>query len=78
MPELDLDEDGFVRTDVQLDPSRRAEPGRGPLPYETSVPRVFAVGDVRVGSMKRVAAAAGEGASAIPSLHAALAAAVVR
>lgn len=72
LPGLDLDEDGFVRTDVQLD--RWAEPGRGPLPYETSVPRVFAVGDVRVGSMKRVAAAAGEGASAIPSLHAALAA----
>jgi len=71
LPEPDLDEDGFVRTDVQLD--RWAEPGRGPLPYETSVPRVFAVGDVRVGSMKRVAAA-GEGASAIPSLHAALAA----
>jgi thioredoxin reductase (NADPH) len=42
------------------------------------VPRVFAVGDVRVGSMKRVAAAAGEGASAIPSLHAALAAAAAR
>jgi thioredoxin reductase (NADPH) len=78
LPELDLDEDGFVRTDVQLDPSRWAEPDRGPLPYETSVPRVLAVGDVRVGSMKRVAAAAGEGASAIPSLHAALAAAVVR
>jgi thioredoxin reductase (NADPH) len=74
LPELDLDEDGFVRTGVQLD--RWAEPGRGPLPYETSVPGVFAVGDVRVGSMKRVAAAAGEGASAIPSLHAALAAVV--
>jgi thioredoxin reductase (NADPH) len=72
LPELDLDDDGFVRTGVQL--SRWAEPGRGPLPYETSVPRIFAVGDVRVGSMKRVAAASGEGASAVPSLHAALAA----
>jgi thioredoxin reductase (NADPH) len=74
LPGVALDEDGFVLTGVQLDPDRWAEPGRGPLPYETSVPRVFAVGDVRVGSMKRVAAAAGEGASAIPSVHAALAA----
>jgi thioredoxin reductase (NADPH) len=47
--------------------------GRSPLPYETSVAGVFAVGDVRAGSMKRVAAAVGEGASAIRSVHLALA-----
>ena len=43
-----------------------------PLPFETSVPGVFAVGDVRSGSMKRVAAATGEGASAIASVHKAI------
>jgi thioredoxin reductase (NADPH) len=67
-----MDEDGFVLTGTQLGPLW-TDTGRVPLPYETSVPRVFAVGDVRLGSMKRVAAAAGEGASAVPSLHRALA-----
>ncbi len=56
-----LDEDGFVRTDVQLRPDDLdgtwAALGRSPLPFETSVPAVFAAGDVRHGSMKRVAAA---------------------
>ncbi|WP_250009279.1 cyclic nucleotide-binding domain-containing thioredoxin-disulfide reductase [Actinoplanes sp. M2I2] len=68
-----LDHDGFVRTDQQLD--RTALGGRwstfpgGPLPLETSVPGVFAAGDVRSGSMKRVAAAVGEGSSAVRSVH---------
>jgi len=68
-----LDQDGFVRTDQQLD--RAALGGRwstfpgGPLPLETSVPGVFAAGDVRSGSMKRVAAAVGEGSSAVRSVH---------
>ena len=43
--------------------------GRDPLPFETSQPGVFAVGDVRSGSMKRVAAAVGEGSSAVRSVH---------
>lgn len=43
-------------------------------PSETSVPGVFAVGDVRAGSMKRVAAAVGEGASAVRSVHQVMAA----
>ncbi|MFE2943107.1 FAD-dependent oxidoreductase [Streptomyces sp. NPDC059255] len=43
--------------------------GRDPLPFETSMPGIFAVGDVRYGSTKRVAAAVGEGASAISSVH---------
>jgi len=72
---LALDEHGFVLTDVQLGPrlgeSGRAL-GRAPLPFETSVPCVFAVGDVRHDSMKRVAAAVGEGSSAVRSVHAAL------
>jgi thioredoxin reductase (NADPH) len=74
---VDLDPDGFVITDSQLDPERLGEVwqmlGRSPLPFETSIPAVFAVGDVRRGSMKRVAAAVGEGASAIRSVHAAIA-----
>ena len=42
---------------------------RLPLPYETSHPGVFAVGDVRAGSVKRVAAAVGEGSTAVRSIH---------
>jgi thioredoxin reductase (NADPH) len=68
-----LDEDGFVLTDRQL-----PAPGGGaelePLPYETSVPGVFAAGYVRHYSMKRVAAAVGEGSSAVRSVHERLAA----
>jgi len=40
-----------------------------PEPLETTVPGVFAAGDIRAGSMKRVASASGEGAAAIPSVH---------
>jgi thioredoxin reductase (NADPH) len=54
-----LDEKGFVRTD--------ANPRR---PLETSLPGVFAIGDVRSGSVKRVAAAVGEGAQVVAALHA--------
>ena len=42
---------------------------RTPLPFETSLPGVFAAGDVRQGSTKRVAAAVGEGSSAVRSVH---------
>ncbi|MFB2597105.1 FAD-dependent oxidoreductase [Herbiconiux sp. P17] len=71
------DENGFVYTDSDLadgdlDPIW-SQLGRRPLPFETSSPGLFAVGDVRHGSMKRVAAAVGEGASAVASTHAALA-----
>jgi thioredoxin reductase (NADPH) len=73
---IELDDDGFVLTDTELDHDRLsagyATLGRRPLPFETSVPRVFAVGDVRRASMKRVAAAVGEGSSAIPSVHRAI------
>jgi len=68
-----LDGSGFVPTDVQLG-DRWTGAGRPPLPFETSVPGVFAAGDVRSESMKRVAAAVGEGASAVRSVHRALAA----
>jgi thioredoxin reductase (NADPH) len=60
-----LDEAGFILTDRSL-PAAEAH---DPLPFETSVPGVFAVGDVRSGSLKRVAAAVGEGSSAVRSVH---------
>jgi thioredoxin reductase (NADPH) len=71
-----LDDDGFVLTDRDLTPDKLGATwellGREPLPFETSEPGVFAAGDVRSGSMKRVAAAVGEGASVIRSVHQAL------
>jgi len=76
LPELDRDADGFLRTgtDVSIQSLERWQGlGREPLPFETSVPRIFAAGDVRRGSMKRVAAAVGEGSSAVASVHRALA-----
>ena len=67
-----LDEKGFILTDRLLPADALVEPlfaGREPLPFETSAPGVFAVGDVRLGSMKRVAAAVGEGSSAVRAVH---------
>ena len=68
-----LDEHGFVLTDRSLAAdalgSRWATLGRGPLPYETSVPGLFAVGDIRSGSTKRVATAVGEGSAAVRAVH---------
>lgn len=69
---LALDEEGFILTDRSLPASVTAGPAfaaREPLPFETSVPGVFAAGDVRHGSLKRVAAAVGEGSSAVRSVH---------
>jgi thioredoxin reductase (NADPH) len=62
-----LDDKGFVLTGGD------ARPGHGPRTLETSVDGVFAVGDLRAGSTKRVAAAAGEGAAAVAQIHAYLA-----
>ncbi|MBV9919326.1 MAG: FAD-dependent oxidoreductase [Pseudonocardia sp.] len=70
--EIVVDRSGFVLTDRSLPPEAVHAPGfngRAPLPFETSVPGVFAVGDVRSESMKRVAAAVGEGSSAVRSVH---------
>jgi thioredoxin reductase (NADPH) len=73
---MSLDSQGYIRTDVQLAPDALGPTwralDRAPFPFETSVPAVFAAGDVRRGSMKRVAAAVGEGASAVRSVHAAI------
>jgi thioredoxin reductase (NADPH) len=57
------DEKGFIRTDA----------GRPLQPLETSMEGVFAIGDVRAGSVKRVAASVGEGAQVVAALHAYLA-----
>jgi thioredoxin reductase (NADPH) len=59
------DDDGFVLTDVAVPPGTQ----RPRLPYETSVDGVFAAGDIREGSMKRVAAAVGDGSAVIRSIH---------
>lgn len=68
------DEHGFILTgsDVTHLGSDWRPLDRGPLPFETSVPRVFAAGDVRHGSVKRIAGAVGEGSSTISSVHRAL------
>ena len=59
-----VDRAGFVLTGVQ------GEPGNRPVaPLETTVPGVFAVGDVRSGSVKRVGGAIGEGAQVVAALH---------
>lgn len=69
---LQRDPAGYLETGVDVSPD--AWPlGRPPMLLETSVPGVFAVGDVRHGSVKRVAAAVGEGSVAIGSVHAYLA-----
>ena len=74
---LQLDPKGFVRTgpDLQADDAD-CQPwplARSPYLLETSIPGVFAVGDVRSGSVKRVASAVGEGSVSIPFVHRVLA-----
>jgi thioredoxin reductase (NADPH) len=65
-----LDEKGFVRTGQAASAGAL---GRQLYPLETSRPRVFAIGDVRAGSTKRVAAAVGEGAAVVAQIHSLLA-----
>ena len=69
-PDLARDEKGFILTGDAVPPAFRhshdwSALGRAPYLYETSLPGAFAVGDVRAGSVKRVAAAAGEGSMAV-------------
>ncbi len=71
-PEVLLDERGFVLTGRDVPKHKWAE-GLPPSNLSTTVPGVFAAGDVRAGSMKRVASASGEGASVVPLVHAWLA-----
>ncbi|MDE2346614.1 MAG: FAD-dependent oxidoreductase, partial [Gammaproteobacteria bacterium] len=65
---VQCDHKGFIRSGHDVD--RAGWPlAREPMSYETSLPGVFAVGDVRRGSAKRVAAAVGEGAGAVQNVH---------
>jgi thioredoxin reductase (NADPH) len=70
---LERDPDGYIRTGVDLARQGPADPGptpaRAPMPMETSVPGVFAAGDVRAGSVKRMATAVGDGPIAIRQIH---------
>jgi thioredoxin reductase (NADPH) len=61
--DLELDAKGFICTGIA------DHAGRPALPLETSRPGVFAIGDVRAGSTKRVAAAVGEGAAVVAQIH---------
>ncbi|MGH3508674.1 MAG: FAD-dependent oxidoreductase [Nocardioidaceae bacterium] len=62
------DADGYVLTGRDV-PQEHWSNGRPPANLETCVPGIFAAGDVRAGSMKRVASATGEGASVVPLVH---------
>lgn len=68
-----LDDRGFALTDAALTEDLLGETwaglGRGPLPFETSHPGLFAVGDLRSESVKRVASAVGEGSAAVRAVH---------
>ena len=71
---VELDEHGFVLTgselnDSVLDNDAWRERSREPFLLETSLPGVFAAGDVRSGSIKRCASAVGEGAMAVSLVH---------
>ncbi|MET0559692.1 MAG: FAD-dependent oxidoreductase [Solirubrobacterales bacterium] len=68
-PEIACDERGFIRTGDELDEADVWPLERRPLALETGMPGVFAVGDVRQGSMNRVAAAVGEGSIAVRLVH---------
>jgi thioredoxin reductase (NADPH) len=67
--QVQRDDHGFVLTGNECTPGAAWTLGRQPLLLETSLPGVFAAGDVRAGSIKRVASAAGEGAMAVRMIH---------
>ena len=68
-PEIALDPKGYVLTGIDLRAAGRWELDRDPYLLETSVPGIFACGDVRFSPVKRVAAAVGEGSMAIAFVH---------
>jgi thioredoxin reductase (NADPH) len=74
-PEVACDEKGFIKTGTAIADAPAWRKGtRVPSPLETSVPGIFAAGDVRSGSVKRCAAAVGEGGMAIAGVQEALSA----
>ncbi len=71
--EIERDEKGFIKTGTAVAEAAAWQKNkRAPGPLETSVPGIFAAGDVRSGSVKRCAAAVGEGGMAVAGVHAAL------
>jgi thioredoxin reductase (NADPH) len=68
-PEIERDEKNFVRTGITLVESPHWKLKRQPFLLETSRPGVFAAGDVRSGSVKRVASAVGEGSMSVQFVH---------
>ncbi|MGL5860453.1 MAG: NAD(P)/FAD-dependent oxidoreductase [Phycicoccus sp.] len=66
--DVERDDRGFVLTGRDV-PRRAWAQGSPPANLATTLPGVFAVGDIRAGSMKRVASASGEGASVVPLVH---------
>ncbi|HET7667937.1 MAG TPA: FAD-dependent oxidoreductase [Mycobacterium sp.] len=68
-PQISRDEHGFVSTGTDAMKTGQWSADREPLDLETSAPGVFAVGDIRSGSVKRVAASVGEGGVAIALVH---------
>jgi thioredoxin reductase (NADPH) len=77
--EIDRDEKGFIKTgSLVANAAAWKENKRQPGPLETSLPNVFAAGDVRSGSVKRCAAAVGEGGMAVAGVQEALAASADR
>jgi thioredoxin reductase (NADPH) len=72
-PEIECDEKGFIKTGCLVtDAPAWKSMQRPPGPLETTVPGIFAAGDVRSGSVKRCAAAVGEGGMAVEGVHDAL------
>jgi thioredoxin reductase (NADPH) len=67
--EIARDQYGFVLTGTDAIKAGQRKHDRRPLPLETSAPGIFAVGDIRSGSVKRVAASVGEGGVAIALVH---------
>lgn len=66
---VELNQRGFIVTGSELSSPKGWNVDRDPLPFETSVPGVFAAGDVRQGSIQRVAGAVGEGSATIRNVH---------
>ena len=68
-PDVERDQQGFVLTGADVSQRRTSPLDRSPFLLETSMPGVFAAGDVRHGAVRRVASAVGEGSIAIQFLH---------
>jgi thioredoxin reductase (NADPH) len=68
-PQVERDRFGFLLVGADVADSEAWTASRAPLPYETSIPGLFAAGDLRSGSVKRVASAVGEGSVVVSQVH---------